>query len=390
MNRRRRRFRDQSILGIVLHMLSSMEPAAAPARTVASHDSEGEAGKGRDHAPALRAAALSRRALILAGAFGMVAFVAVSGVILTKLYQSRVPTAANISALQTPAAVATVPPTSIALAPLAGAPLVQLRTYGGGLLLQPQDALRLPDGDVAVADTGHHRVVLLNASGKLVKQITQGGGGALQAPFSLALTPSHRLMVLDSDAGQIDQYALDGALVSSSDLALHLGHARGIAIDAKGQVLVADPAMNAVVTLSADLTLVGTQAGAGDGSAQLFSQPSAVASSNDGSTYVVDSQNGRILQYVSGGRILHEWPIVLPDTQHSARVVVLSDGRMLASDPIHGALLLFDQSMDQPQSFALPGDGEPLGVALGGRGDVLMTCTSTGEVVDVKVPGLKL
>jgi hypothetical protein len=80
----------------------------------------------------------------------------------------------------------------------------------------------------------------------------------------------------------------------------------------------------------------------------------------------------------------------MPDTQHSVRMIPLANGRVLASDPVHDALLVFDQSLGQAQSFSLPGGGEPLGVALGGSGDVLVTCNAAGEVVDVKVPGLKL
>ena len=80
-----------------------------------------------------------------------------------------------------------------------------------------------------------------------------------------------------------------------------------------------------------------------------------------------------------------------PGARHTAfaRVIVLADGRLLASDPVHNALLLYDASMTQPQSFPLPGDGEPLGLAPGGHGDVLVTCTATGVVLDATCPDSK-
>jgi hypothetical protein len=380
---RRRRFKDQSVLGIVWHMLTTERVAIhAGGPSVAD-------GPGVDAAPdAVRPVAW--RVLVALGVAGLLLFLIVSGVVLTKRYQSSVQSASNLSAVQVPTVAATQVPTPVVMSPLAGSPAVVLRAYGSGVLLRPQEAVRLPQGDIAVADAGHHRVVVLSSTGKLVRQITQGGSGALQSPFSLALATGRQLLVLDSDAGQIDEYGEDGKLLEYSALNLNLGHSRGIAVDAAGQVLVADPAMNAIVTLGADLTLVHTQVGTESGGTQLFNQPSAVAIGKDGSIYVVDSQNGRLAQFTSDWKLLRFWPIAMPDTQHSVRMIPLADGRVLASDPVHDALLLFDPSVGQAQSFSLPGGGEPLGVTLGGNGDVLVTCNAAGEVVDVKVQGLKL
>jgi sugar lactone lactonase YvrE len=337
-----------------------------------------------------RAPASSLRALVIASVVALGVLLAISIIVLMKLSQSGTSTPALLATPQVLTPIAATPQATLAFSPLAGAPLVQLQAYGSGMLLQPQDALRMNNGEIAIADTGHHRVVLLDSAGKLLRAVTQGASGPLRSPFSLALMRGNQLLVLDSDAGQIDQYTAGGALVASSDLALHLGNARAIAEGATGEVLVADPAMNAVLTLMTNFNFVRLEQGESGTGDTPFNQPSAVASAPDGSIYVVDSQSSRLVHYSASWTLLQQWPIVVPDTVHSARVIVLADGRLLASDPAHNALLLYDPSMAQPQSFPLPNGGEPLGIALGGHGDVLVTCSGTGEVLDVTVPGLKL
>jgi hypothetical protein len=388
VDRRRRRFKDQSVPGIVWHMLTSLD-AAPKTKTVAQEHAFADASPSRALDAARSVPVVSRRLLAVISALVLAGFLLVSGIVLTKLYQSSPQSAPDLGSLRAPAAAVTPQPT-IELSPLTGAALVQARAFGTGLLLQPQDALRLPDGGVAIADTGHHRVVLLDGAGKLAVQITHGGSGPLQTPFSLALTPSHQLLVLDSDAGQIDQYTTGGKLVAASDLALHLGHSRGIAVDAVGHVLVADPAMNAIVTLGANLAILRTQVGTSGSGGVLFNQPSAVAASPDGSVYVVDSQSGRLVHYSPAWASLQQWPLPVPDTQHSPRIVVLRDGRVLASDPVHNALLVYDASLGQPQSFRLSAGGEPLGLAPGGHDDMLVTCAAADQVLELKVPGLTL
>ena len=114
------------------------------------------------------------RVPLVATAVAVIVLLAVFVLILTKLGQSSTPSTAGGNGVQVLTPAVPTAQTSLVLTPLAGSPLTELRTYGSGMLLQPQDALRLKNGGVAVADTGHHRVVLLTSSGKLATAITQG------------------------------------------------------------------------------------------------------------------------------------------------------------------------------------------------------------------------
>jgi len=81
---------------------------------------------------------------------GLLLFFIVSGVVLTKLYQSNVPTASNLRRSSAHGRCHAGADT-VVMSPLAGSPAVVLRAYGSGVLLQPQEAVR-PQGDIAVAD----------------------------------------------------------------------------------------------------------------------------------------------------------------------------------------------------------------------------------------------
>jgi DNA-binding beta-propeller fold protein YncE len=299
------------------------------------------------------------------------------------------------TATGTPGISASPPPVTTLVVP-AGVPLSAGRVFSGtagAVLQQPQEAVRGKDGSIYVADTGNRRVAVFNRTGRLVRSITAGMDGPLLAPFSLALTPRGHLLVLDSDAGVITEYDGTGTPVRESARGLSLGHARGIATDAKGDVLVADPASNAVLTLSSDFTLVHTQPAKSGSGPDIFDQPSAVAVAANGTIYVMDSQNNRIEQFTRDWQLQYAYPLIPTDTQHAPHMLPLADGRLLVTDPRDDKLLLFGPAGDQPQAFALTGPSAagprvPLGLAADTLPNVLVTCNGSGQVWRVKVPGI--
>jgi hypothetical protein len=387
-SRRRKPFRDQTVAGIIWQMLQCM---SAPTKS-ADRMSQGSVDDASSSDTAPDWSRLSRAAKLWTGV-AAIALVVLSGAVLAGLYQSSLPS--GLAAV--PAPEPTVVPTETPLVVPQGIALVALHTYGGGgrssvKLLQPQDALRGPDRRIYIADTGNHRVAILDRHGRLVETISKGANGPLQTPYSLAVAPDGNLLVLDSDAGRVLEYAVSGKLLRSSSPSLTLGHSRGIAVDARGQVLVADPAADAVFTLGADLSVVSIRPSTGPGQSQLFSQPSAITVGPDGGRYIVDSQNDRVVEYSADWRLLRSWPVPVPDTQHSPRVIPLADGGVLLSDPRDAELLLFGASTSSLRVYALPtGSSVPLGIALDGRarGDVLVTCEGSNTITEVHVPGLK-
>ena len=156
---------------------------------------------------------------------------------------------------------------------------------------------------------------------------------------------------------------------------------------------VADPAANTIYTLGSDFTLLHTQAAKSGNSADIFEQPSAVAVAANGTVYVMDSQNNRIEQFTSDWQLQYVYPMVPSDTLHAPHILPLRDGRLLVSDPRDDKLLLFGAASAQPQAFALTGrfGGLPcvsLGLASDTLPNVLVTCNGSGQVWQIRVPGL--
>lgn len=398
--RKRPRFRAQTLggllAGITRALFSGTTRPARPARSAAAM-ADGDLPAGSIPAPAARGPITVILSIV---ALVVVAAVAASIVILVRLFGSANEGVVHISipnaATATPAGPATPPPLATLAVP-AGTRVSAARIFGGQggvVLLSPQEALRQKDGKIYVADAGNHRVAVLDGKGRLIGAITRAMNDPLQAPFSLAITPRGHLLVLDSDAGAVIEYDGAGAPVQQSAPSLSLVHSRGIAVDAAGHVLVADPAANAIYTLGSDLALQHTQgAASGSGGAHIFDQPSAVATGPGGAIFVMDSQNNRIDRFSSDWQLQFTYPLVPTDTLHPPHMLPLADGRLLVTDPPGNKLLLFGPADAQPVAFSLGGSSplpcaSPLGLAADRLPAVLITCNGSGQLWQVRVPGL--
>jgi DNA-binding beta-propeller fold protein YncE len=379
----RKRFRDQPASSVIWQGLLSILGGRASALKVEAAEAGDADAPAKPEAPARLAAARSRPvSWLVAVALIAVVVYSVASVRSSGSSSPPVPQATRVP---------TVPPLVAPPGPL----LVPSATFGGSgsaalRLSQPQDALFGADGRIYIADTGNHRVVILNAKGKQTGVITQGTNAPLQAPFGLALAQNGDLLVLDSDAGAVFEYDAQGNAVGSTDASSSLAHARGIAVDPFGRVLVADPASEAVYTFSSSLQLTGIQQNIGPNGAELFDQPSTIATSPTHSIIVDDSQVGQIDLYSPAWQLLQSWAVPTPDTLHSPHVVALADGNVLITDPADGKLLLFKAGAAQPLAYSVPGGAAavPLGVAIDSHGNVLLTCNGLNDVIEVQLSGL--
>jgi hypothetical protein len=101
--------------------------------------------------------------------------------------------------------------------------------------------------------------------------------------------------------------------------------------------------------------------------------------SPDGTVYVLDNINSRIKALTATGAFIAQWPAPPSNTLHSVHVLPLRGGRLLASDPFAGALLLYRPDGGEPVRVPLSvpgpaaGSVQPLGLSLGPGGNVLVT-----------------
>jgi DNA-binding beta-propeller fold protein YncE len=298
----------------------------------------------------------------------------------------------RLRAPQAPSSTPAPAPTAAPFAPLRGPSMLATAVLGRPAgLAQPREAVLLPHGQIAVADTGNRRLAILDARGHLLRSVRTG---ALQEPYAVVAS-GRALFVLDAGRGSIERYDLAGRfereIIANPPL---LAQARGMALGPDGTLYVANPRSNSVVLLSTGghvVRQVTSPLGAGP---DQFDQPSDVAVSPDRTVYVLDNMNNRIEALTATGAFIAQWPAPPSDTLHSVHVLPLRGGRVLASDPFAGALLLYRPGGGVPVRVPLgvpgqaPGSVQPLGLSLGPGGKILVTDGNGNRVLLVSTSDL--
>jgi DNA-binding beta-propeller fold protein YncE len=178
-----------------------------------------------------------------------------------------------------------------------------------GQLNQPSDIAVDAAGNVYVADTWNHRIQ------KLAPDLTPVGGWG-QATTDL-MNPG------------------PGA---------HWGP-RGIAIDRDGNILVADTGTHRIRRYAPGGAHIG-DAGRRGKEAGEFDEPTGIAVGEDGLIYVADAGNARIQKFDSAFKFIAAWPLedwADRNPRSKPQLEALPDGRLIATDPVHGRLLLISK-----------------------------------------------
>jgi DNA-binding beta-propeller fold protein YncE len=174
----------------------------------------------------------------------------------------------------------------------------------------------IDDADrIYVSDSKLKRVLVFSAKYEVVDQINTG----LSSPSGLAIDNENRLLyVSDVDLDQVLVYDADmlkliraiGTTGHNHELTTPGDFARpiGIAVDADGNLYVADTMNNRIEIFDADGQFIKTFGKAGDGPG-FFARPKGIAVDADGHIWVADglqdrvqvfSQEGQLLTYLGG------------------------------------------------------------------------------------------
>jgi len=214
-----------------------------------------------------------------------------------------------------------------------GGPATSAELFNG--FVQPSGVAADMGGNLSIADVGNQRIRKVDLAGTIRSIAGTGtpgfsgdGGQATTAqlfyPAGVALDPSGNLFIADTNncsirmidpAGVITTVAGNGTVGSSGDggpaTGAQLGYPSGVALDASGNLFIADAGNNRIRKVDSGgtiTTVVGTgSAGfSGDGgpgvSAQLNS-PSGMAVDTRGNLFLADAGNNRIRKVDSGGTI---------------------------------------------------------------------------------------
>jgi len=166
---------------------------------------------------------------------------------------------------------------------------------------------------------------------------------------------------------------------------------RGLAVAPDGTIYVADTGNNRIVHYSADLSKVinswGTFADVLKGSAPAgtFNQPWGVVVGKDGSVYVADTFNFRIQKFTSDGTFVKMWGYFgqaeKPDAFWGPRGLAFDQqGRLFVTDTGNKRVVIFDTDGNGITSFGTAGFAqgqldEPVGIAIDKDGNVYIADT---------------
>ncbi len=245
-------------------------------------------------------------------------------------------------------------------------------------------------GNIYFADTNNNRVQKFDAQG--VFQSAAGGFGSdvqMNQPWSMTVssdgtvyvadTWNHKLVKLDKDLKKVKEWGSGGQTDAGGD-PMKLFGPRDIALAPDGHVLVVDTGNNRVIEYDADGGFVrqfGSKGSSGD--PMQLNEPSSLAVAANGDIFVADFWNKRIVHLDKDLKSLGEIKIEAWGSQavtERGYIALLPDGRILATDPTHGKVLVFGADGAPLAEYEMPKEGaqaaaRPIGIATDGTSVVV-------------------
>jgi DNA-binding beta-propeller fold protein YncE len=191
------------------------------------------------------------------------------------------------------------------------------------------------------------------------------GKGEFDSPTGIAVDASGNILVADTGNGRIEKFSPSGAFLSiiATKGTGHgqLGDPNGIAIDRAGNIYVAEAGNHRVQKLAHDGTFIGEWKGPDLG----FYGPRRIAIGADDSIYVVDQGNSRIVKFNPDGTVVTSWGSKgNGDGQFNDPTSVAVDpatNKVYVADPRNKRIQVFDDNGKFVTKWSVPEWGQPVG-----------------------------
>jgi sugar lactone lactonase YvrE len=169
--------------------------------------------------------------------------------------------------------------------------------------------------------------------------------GRFDSPTGIAVDANGNVLVADTNNGRIEKFSPTGGFVSTMGIKGigygQLGAPNGIAIDRVGNIYVADASKHVVEKLASDGSVITEWKGPAPG----FYGPRRIAIGPDESVYVVDQGRTRIVKLSSDGQVLTTWGGKgNGDGQFDdpTSIAVDTTNKVYVADPINRRIQIFD------------------------------------------------
>ncbi len=139
--------------------------------------------------------------------------------------------------------------------------------------------------------------------------------GKLNSPVAFSVDALGNIFFADPSAGFVDKFESGGTpLLSFQDPRIR--HASGIAVDAGGAIYVADAPQGSIHVFFPDGTYFQSWRSAPE---RHFSGPLGFSADEEGTLFVPDAANSRILKINNRGRLVKSWPVPQKPTSPAER-----------------------------------------------------------------------
>ncbi|HUS15074.1 MAG TPA: glycosyltransferase family 39 protein [Chloroflexia bacterium] len=257
---------------------------------------------------------------------------------------------------------------------------------GAAGLKEPRGVGVLPDGSIVVGDTGNHRVVKFDSTGRQVAAWGAEGTGDTQfgAISDLAVRGDGVIAVLDAGNNDIQLFDASGTLITHArnDM-VGIASSSGIAWGPEGRMYVADTAGGRILRVFPD-GKPDVVFHDGDATHQPIDQPVDVAVTPDGVLYAVDLRD-RIVRFNPAGQIDREWPLPIGRARGGSHMTLWGN-RLIVTNPDDNSLTALDLQTGTLRRLQATGTASldlklPIGVAAGGDGHLYVVDSDNARVV---------
>ena len=289
--------------------------------------------------------------------------------------------------------------------------------YGPLGLNAPRAIAMGSNADFYVADSRNHRVLHIAPDGSLLQEwgsfadIFLGDApiGTFNEPWGVAVGPDGSVYITDTWNHRVQKFTKDGKpiktwgqygqpVIDIPESASSLWGPRGIAVDARGRVLVADTGNKRIVIFDKDGNYI-TEFGTGGFDPGQFDEPVAVAVAPSGTVYVTDTWNQRVQGFVPSETGDFYIPTIQWDIsgwfgqslENKPFIAVGADEHVFITDPEGYRVIEFTSTGEFVRTWGAFGSGpEEIGLASGiavdQQGFIWVTDAGNNRILRYRLP----